>query len=275
MINLLYSGNTKVYDGFMLSLLSAARNTKESLNVYILTASFVDMDPRFTPVTVEQAALLEKMIRPFNDESRVNLLDVRELFDQYMGHHCINLKNGYTPYALLRLLMDIIPGLPDRILYLDADTIVTGDLKELYEYDLKDKTVGAVRDYLGRFFIGINYVNSGVMLINMKQAREEHLFFRAREQVNKILMGFPDQTALNHCLTGEKRYLPRRFNAMRHLTKKTVVRHYCKMIIWFPFHIINVKPWQIDDIHRRWHVYAHDDLYFDFLKFKRDNAMEK
>src|SRR5574344_817551 len=271
MINVVYSGNTGVYDGFMLSLLSMAQHTKEPISVYLLTASFVDLNPKFTPISEKQAATLEEMIRPLNDESRVHLIDVRALFDQYMGN-CINLKNGYTPYTLLRLLMDLIPAIPDRLIYIDADTVVTGDIKTLFDYDLKGKTVGAVRDYLGRFFIGVNYVNAGVLLIDMAQAKREHLFFRAREQANKILMSFPDQTALNRCLTGRKCYLPRRFNAMRHLTKKTVIRHYCKMIIWFPFHIINVKPWQIDEVHRKWHTYAHDQLYFDFLKFKREHV---
>jgi len=273
MINVVYSGNTAVYDGFMLSLLSMAQNTKEPLAVYLLTADFTDLDPRFTPISPKQSELLEKTIRHYNDESRMHLIDVRDLFNKELKDS-VNLKTGYTPYTLLRLLLDLIPGIPDRLIYIDADTIVTGDIKELFEYDLHNKTVGGVRDYLGRFFIGVNYLNAGVMLIDMKKAREEALFFRARGLVNKLVMSFPDQTALNNCLVNKKCYLPRKFNAMRHLTKKTVIRHYCKMIIWFPFHIINVKPWMIDDIHKKWHVYRHDALFYEFLKIKRENPLE-
>ena len=274
MINVVYSGNTAVFDGFLISLLSMAQNTKESLSVYILTADFSDYDKRFVPIDEKRRATLEKTIKRYNPSSFVTIIDVRDLFDEKLSRS-INIENHYTPYALLRLLMDLIPAMPERLLYIDADTIVTGDVKELYEYDLKSKIVGGVRDYLGRFFIGVNYINSGVMLIDLKKAKEEKLFERARVIVNDVKMPFPDQTALNKCLSGRKAYLPRKFNAMRHLNKKTIIRHYSKMIVsWIPFKIVNVKPWQIDEMHRQWKVHAHDALFADYLKIKSDISQE-
>ncbi|MFA5283808.1 MAG: glycosyltransferase [Bacilli bacterium] len=274
MINVVYSGNTAVFDGFLISLLSMAQNTKESLSVYILTADFSDCDKRFIPIGEKQRAILEKTIKRYNPSSFVTIIDVRGLFDEKLSRS-INIKNQYTPYALLRLLMDLIPAMPERLLYIDADTIVTGDVKELYEYDLKGKTVGGVRDYLGRFFIGVNYINSGVLLIDLKKAKEEKLFERARAIVNDVKMPFPDQSALNKCLSGRKAFLPRKFNAMRHLNKRTIIRHYSKMIVsWIPFKIVNVKPWQIDEMHRQWKVHVHDALFADYLKIKSDISQE-
>ena len=57
-------------------------------------------------------------------------------------------------------------------------------------------------DYYGKWFfknkkIKFNYINSGVLLLNMKKIRETGLFKKAREMCQNKKMFMPDQSSLN------------------------------------------------------------------------------
>jgi lipopolysaccharide biosynthesis glycosyltransferase len=74
--------------------------------------------------------------------------------------------------------LDIVNALPvERALYLDADTLVRGDLKDLWETDLDGKMIGAVQDVGFPFgHDGIErapYFNAGVLLMDLAQIRGE------------------------------------------------------------------------------------------------------
>ena len=50
MINLLFCGNDKVYDGLLISLLSITKHTKDALNVNILTVDLQDIDEKYKKI---------------------------------------------------------------------------------------------------------------------------------------------------------------------------------------------------------------------------------
>ena len=83
-----------------------------------------------------------------------------------------NAETGYTPYCFLRLFADLIPEIPEKILYLDTDTLIADDISELYAADISEYELGAVLDYYGHRFMGYHYFNSGVLLLNMKNIRD-------------------------------------------------------------------------------------------------------
>ena len=58
MISLLYAGNEKVFDGILISTLSAARHASRPLSVTLLTMDLSDQDKAFTPITEKQRAFL-------------------------------------------------------------------------------------------------------------------------------------------------------------------------------------------------------------------------
>ena len=76
---------------------------------------------------------------------------------------------------------DLFPDY-DKVIYLDCDTIVLGDISELYNYDIKDyfiagaleevmQTVDTFGNYVEQF-LGVprkQYINAGVLLINNKR----------------------------------------------------------------------------------------------------------
>ena len=54
MINVLYAGNYKVFDGLLLSVLSMVKHTNEPLNIMCLTMDLRELDKRYVPISKEQ-----------------------------------------------------------------------------------------------------------------------------------------------------------------------------------------------------------------------------
>lgn len=263
MIALLYCGNRAVFPGMLLSLLSVTEHCKAPLWVHILTMDLTDTDARFTPVTEKQAAFLETTLQRANGESRVTLHDCGALYRETLADSP-NAATGYTPYTLLRLLIDRLPALPARLLYLDTDTVALADITPLYTFDLAGREFAAARDFLGKFFIHPRYMNAGVMLFSLPALRESDLLTKARALCCRKKLPFPDQDVLNR-LARRKRFLPRRFNEQFRERDDTVIRHFSKTIRLFPvFHTVNVKPWDIDGIHAQYHTTRYDALYARF-----------
>lgn len=263
MIALLYCGNRAVFPGMLLSLLSVTEHCKAPLWVHILTMDLTDTDARFTPVTEKQAAFLETTLQRVNGESRVTLHDCGALYRETLADSP-NAATGYTPYTLLRLLIDRLPTLPERLLYLDTDTVALADITPLYTFDLAGREFAAARDFLGKFFIHPRYMNAGVMLFSLPALRESDLLTKARALCCRKKLPFPDQDVLNR-LARRKRFLPRRFNEQFRERDGTVIRHFSKTIRLFPvFHTVNVKPWDIDGIHAQYHTTRYDALYARF-----------
>jgi lipopolysaccharide biosynthesis glycosyltransferase len=261
MINLVYCGNEGIFKGILMSLYSAQKNTKEALNVYLLSGDFTELSPKFTAISEKQRAFLEKMIQAMNPESRVSLLDVAPYFKKELASSP-NLHSSYTPYTLLRLFMDRIPSLPEKVLYLDADTVVMKDLANLYAVDLGDNYFAGVLDAYGRYLISPRYCNAGVLLLNLSLIKERGLFPRCLALLAKKHYFFPDQSVLNKCAKGHKLYLPREDNEQKKLRPQTVIRHYCNQPRIFPYvHALVAKPWDIDRIHKVYKTSAHDTLY--------------
>ena len=98
------------------------------------------------------------------------------------------LRDYYSKTTYYRLFIaDMFPQY-DKTIYIDSDTVVLGDISELYDTDLKDNYVGAVTervmtnvDVYGRYVeqvLGIDryaYFNAGLLLLNCKQFRKNDL----------------------------------------------------------------------------------------------------
>lgn len=264
MINIMYTGNDYVFKGIMLSVLSIIKHTDEELNIYIVT---MDID-KFKGIRKNMTDLIDKVIKMKNINSKCYLIDATNTFNEEMKDSK-NLNNFYTPYCLLRLFSDKL-DLPEKILYLDTDTMINKDIKELYDIDVTNYEFAGVVDRLGRFFIDKNYINSGVLLLNLNLIKKTELLSKTRELVKTKKMAFPDQSALNKL----KQYylkIPSIYNSQRYLKKDTVVKHFCKSIRWLPiYHTINVKQWDVKNVHKRLKIHAYDDIYEKYEEITGD-----
>ena len=97
------------------------------------------------------------------------------------------LRDYYSKTTYFRLFIaEMFPEI-DKAIYIDSDTVVLGDIAQLYAYDLGDAYVGACREQVmiqeevyGTYVekvLGVerdNYFNAGMLVINCEQFRLNH-----------------------------------------------------------------------------------------------------
>lgn len=266
MLPLIYTGNDKMFDGILISLLSATKHNAMPLDVYILTMDMSDKNPDYLPFSEEHRVFLENMIKETNGESRITLLDVGDLYAASMLASPNNVTK-YTPYCFLRLFSDKLDCLPDKVLYLDTDTVINGDIGQLYDINIDGYEFAGALDYYGRWFFDRRYINSGVLLINLKKIRETGLFERTLEMCAKKRIFLPDQTALNK-FAKNKLIISSVYNEQKHFKDGTIIQHFSKTILWLPFfHTRNIKPWQVDEV-KNVLTHKYDDILDSYVELK-------
>ena len=153
----------------------------------------------------------------------------------------------YSVEIYYRILIPyLIPA--KKVLWLDADLVLTGDVAALYETDLMDAYCAAVTD-IGeeqhrrdeiKAAMGITstYFNSGVLLLHAEKIRREiprEDFFAAVRRFSALLT-CPDQDILNYMFRDRAKILPKWYNDQHHLdeqgSRDSLIVHY----IW-------MKPW--------------------------------
>lgn len=131
-----------------------------------------------------------------------------------------------TPTTYLRLkLPSLLPAEVEKVLYLDLDLIVNCDLSDLFKISLEKYAVagslaaGYLLNNHKKLYqeLGLkslrNYVNAGVLLMNLKKLRYEN----AENQWNELICkSFPsmDQDIINITLQNEILIIPPRYNFM-------------------------------------------------------------
>lgn len=270
MINILFSGNEKVFDGILTCMLSIFKRTEtgEPFTFYILTMDVSHMKPEYTAVTDREVAYLEQIAQEYNEANRVCKYDVTEIYEQEFAN-CPNEQCYCSPYTLLRLFADKLPGIPDKLLYLDVDILFNRDIRLLYDIDVEGYEYAAARDHYGKYLIYHNYINAGVLLLNMKEIRKTGLFVKARELIKKKKLPFADQSAIYRS-TRRKKMLPQRFNDQKFLHKHTVVRHFSRRLFYLPYpHTENIKQWHVGKVHRVFRYDQFDDILFEYIYLKK------
>ena len=272
MISIMYAGNSGMFDGILISALSTVRYTDAQIHVFLLTMDLTDKDAMFTPINESQRKFIEGIYKSANAKSIVEIIDVGDLYRSTMLNSP-NSKTGYTPYSFLRLFADRLPQLPDKVLYLDADTVINGDIEPLFNTDIDGFEYAAVLDHYGKWFMGYHYINSGVMLLNLPEIRKTGLFRQSLALCGAKRLFLPDQTAL-HRLTKAKYILPTKYNEQKRFNKPdTVIQHFTKTIIWLPyFHTRTIKPWQPDLVSKVL-TDRYDDLLSEY-KIKKEEFEE-
>ena len=134
----------------------------------------------------------------------------------------------FTIGALFRLLIpDLFPADIEKIIYLDADTIVNLDIAEFWKINLEDKILAVVPEA----FNGVpteksiplcveglvkpeDYFNSGVLLMNLKLIRREEktLYAGIKFITENTKYIYWDQDILNYCFSTQTIHLSRKFN---------------------------------------------------------------
>jgi lipopolysaccharide biosynthesis glycosyltransferase len=262
MVNVLFCGNAGVFDGMLTCALSMLMRTasEEPFRFFVFTMDLQEIKPDYAPLSDAQAQTFKKAIRAFRPDNDVTVIDVGDLYRQHFSG-CPNEGAYCSPYTLIRLFADLVPGIPEKLLYLDADILFNRDVHLLYDTDVRDYEFAAAPDHYGKYLIHPHYINAGVLLFNMTKARETGLFETARGWIKRKKLVFADQSALIRAAT-KRKVLPQRFNDQKFLHKHTVVRHFSKRLFYLPYpHTENIKQWQIDRVHKTFRYHQFDDIY--------------
>ena len=239
MINILFSGNEKVFDAILSCMLSIFRRTrtKEPFRIFIYTMDMIRVKPEYTAISEEMADFLDTVAKSFNKENEVIRIDVTKDYER-----------------------DLLFNRDICLLY---DTDVTG-----YEY-------AAARDHYGKYLVSPNYVNAGVLLFNMREIRKTGLLEKSRRLIKTKKLVFADQSAIIRSTT-RKKMLPQKYNDQKFLHKSTVVRHFSKRLFYLPYpHTDNIKQWDVGKVHRVFHYYDFDDILSEYMELKKKYVEEK
>lgn len=189
-INNEYVKYTKI---FLISLFE--NNKDKSFNIYIIHSGLNE----------NNINNLRELINKYN--SRLYLLPIEEsIFENAPDFWGTSSKETY--YKLL--IPEIIPDGIEKVLYLDVDIIINGEIDGIYNMDLKDKLLGVRPDYFVNRFetnykesLGIKrneiYFNAGVMLFNLykfKKIYNKEEIFRYIDE-HKEIIKFHDQEVFN------------------------------------------------------------------------------
>lgn len=268
MINLLLCGNKKVFDGALTELISITNRTKEVIRCYIFTMDVSRINKEYTCIQDEQIEFLDNVVKFKNENNQVIKIDVTDLYEKEF-RNCKN-ENAYcTPYTLLRLLADLIPDMPDKLLYLDIDMMANDDISKLYNIDISEYEYAAVKEKYGSKIIRPDYINAGMLLMNIKKIKETGLLEKARNLIKTKKLIFADQDAIFWSTT-KKLLLPRIYNEQGKFNKKdTVVCHFAKRLLLLPYpRIENYKQWQVEEVHRVLKCHAFDEDLEEYIKLK-------
>lgn len=130
------------------------------------------------------------------------------------------LKNSWSIYAWYRIFLpQLLPDTIHRVLYLDADTIVTGDLNNLFTINMENKAIAGCLDPESfnidtfercGYDYSKKYICSGVLLMNLDYWREHNLTNNIIQwgSLNNDRIKFPDQDTINYLCRDTKIILP-------------------------------------------------------------------
>ena len=167
-----------------------------------------------------------------------------------------NWKESYhfTRGMYLRLMLPLLLS-EDKVIYIDADTVVQNNLIDLYKIDLGECLIGGVLDPVGKETSGITrnagdpYINSGVMLMDLNRMRLDDSFQKftqiyERYQHEAI---WPDQCVLNKYAEGKKLVLNEKWNRQiftNNLTDSQFLKISHKNASSILHFVGPIKPWQ-------------------------------
>ena len=209
---------------------------------------------------------------------KIDFIDISDEVEKIKAR----LKNVYhfSVVTYYRLFIASLFPQYDKVIYLDCDLVVLGDVSALYRVELGDNILGAAPEQFVRNTkefrtyaaeaLGVDpdgYVNAGVLLMNLKAFREN----RIEEKFVKLITEYdfdlldPDQAYLNYLCNGKIYVLPNGWN-------KEPMPLACEGEKNIVHYALYKKPWQYDDVmdgQYFWQYAAPSPFYEDICANRR------
>lgn len=154
--------------------------------------------------------------------------------DRELAGYDLSTNNAHISVeTYYRFLIQKVLPFYDKVLYLDSDIIINGDIAKLYNIDLQGKLLGAVRDidFLGNLNVKhgkrmnyaktvlkmknpYDYFQAGVLVLNTKAMREHYTIRQWLTYASNPDFIYNDQDVLNAHCEGNVLYLPWEWNVV-------------------------------------------------------------
>lgn len=253
-VNIAFCINDNYVEQLIVVLWSIMKNltTGRNVNVWIVSSDMSDASKNY----------LRKLRLGFKNLHLSFLdIDAKELTQLPRTIDYISTETYYR-YLLPNLLPNI-----DKILYMDADIVVNGDISPLYDTDLANCYIaGADDSYIAAINhkpqIGLDnselYVNAGVLLMNLKQMRTDNipqkLIDTTKNMASKVK--YQDQDIINIVCRGKILEFDSIYNYTSHNILKEKSKYKHAVVIHYTG---KNKPWLSDSnnpMRHLWRRYA-------------------
>lgn len=211
MIKVMYVTDSNYAPVCAVSMQSLLENNKniDTIEIYLCSDHLSDNEEK------KFDDMCKKMSR------KITFVDVDSLVTHFQNSGLPLFHDSYGAYVRLATA-NIIPDV-EKIIYLDCDTLILGDLQELYDTDIAKCAYGMSCDWgaasanipIGREKSDM-YFNSGVLLININFCRENQTFERVIADLKKYDLRktatASDQDMINYSFGNVIQKLPMKFN---------------------------------------------------------------
>lgn len=197
-------------------------------------------------------------------------------------------RDYYTNTTYFRLFLPELYPQYDKVLYLDSDIIVVGDISELYNTDMGTNLVAAAPDDIIQYnkvfqdyaelVVGVakyqNYFNAGVLLMNLDQLRK----FNFQEKFLYLLTTVKfsvaqDQDYLNRLCKGRVTLISHDWDVMPYVNNETKPEDIKLIHYNFAY-----KPWHFEDVTYSeyfWKYAKKTEFYDEIVKIKDEYTEEQ
>ena len=207
-INIAYCPDDKYMNQTVVSVISALENNIENDVEIIILYS------KLSECSIKKLKDVENSYQ----NMKLRLLEIDEkIFSE------LPLSHWVTVQAWFRILLPTLCEDLDKVLYLDCDTLVAGNLSELFSMNLDNKFFAGVKDvwgvnkYVKRLEMKSDvYVNSGMLLFNCDYCRKENFFDKIVDfaKNNSKIIEFCDQDSINKVADENKLVVSPKYNFM-------------------------------------------------------------
>jgi len=282
-INIAMSLNNDYTYPIMVSMTSILLNSNKntSIHFHILKGNDVDIE--------NQNKILS--LKHINKNTNFTFYDVGNRFNGW-----IHGKKKITVAGFYRSIIGELIKNVDKIIYLDGDTLIYGDLYEMYQINMDNLYFRGIREILPSYYKPVinssRFICDGVMLMNLKLIREDHFYETFRDYYLKFYnkrIYFGDQHIINTLFRDKIDFLPPKFgiwfmteenfkeynslnpliytiDELREANNKPIIRH-----LWGKTQEgidLLEKPWLFNKpckIKEEWKYYANKTGYYESI----------
>lgn len=181
--------------------------------------------------------LIEDDRLPYDVPDVITCVNVSE--QTFFSHGGPNYSGRYTYMALMKAAVSKIFPDAEKVLVLDVDTIVNGDLSPLWEIDLNCSYYAAATEPRMSKIVGYTYSNVGVVMLNLDYLRETHMEDDIIHELNTHYHPFPEQDVFNSLCTWHFTEIPADYNVtptgLTGRPEREIVTHYAGLREWDNF----------------------------------------